>query len=307
MNFPCWFSFASMMMFCNSKNITVGSLCSEYATHDLELTCPAEAANFIAWILYPTSESTQLLMVDYLAKISDLWSQEFSSLNKCPQATNADKEAKKAKLHVKKRLASQELDSCAVALWLKEYRDMHVKLFREKVGLSTSNTKGFSVHQNLMFRRIPLGILLLHPSHLSKEACSLLLHYASTGTVEEFSGIQNPKLGRKRLKRDSLKLSIGEAIAGCRSVFEITDVAESISQSMFTEEEAGLNFVCEVKMKTCNYLLQCAKRFVEMEVHEGGVQMRRDLLTRVIRWRHQGKDVFQNNKDLDFVSDALDV
>lgn len=306
MNFPCWFFFASMMLFCKNSNIAVGSLSSENTTHDLEPTCPAVAAKFISWILYPTSESTRLLMVDYLVTVSGLWLQKCSSLSTFHKVTTVDKEANRPKLSVKNRLASHELDSSSVALWLKEYRDMHVKLFREKVGLSTSSTKGFSIHQSLMFRRIPLGILLLHPSHLSNEACSLLLLYASTGTFQDFSSVQNPKQGRKRLKRDSLKLSISEAIAGCKIVFEITDVAESISQSMFTEEEE-MNFLCQVKMKTCSYLLQCVKRLVEMEVYEGGGQMRRDLLTRLIRWRRQGKDVFQNNEDLDFVCDALDV
>ncbi|KAL1547764.1 hypothetical protein AAHA92_16081 [Salvia divinorum] len=299
MNFPCWFFFASMMIFCNANNITIDSLCSESisgflkpcVTHDPEVTSPAEAVKFIAWILYPMSESTQHLMVDYLLKLSELWSKKCSSLNKC-----------------------HELDTCAVSLWLKEYRDTYVKLFGEKIGFSTSNAKGFGIHQNLLLRRIPLGILLLHHCHLSTEGCSLLLHYSATGTVQDFSVTQNPRHVRKRWKHDSLKSSLcciqqctkAEAIAGCKTVFDITDVAESISHSMCNEEE-GLNFFCQAKMKTCNYLLQCVKRLLEIEHDEDGLWMRRDLRTRVIRWRHQRKDVFQDNKDLDCVCDALNI
>lgn len=317
MNFPCWFFFASMMVFCNKNDITVDNFSESISaylkpcmTADPEVTCLAEAAKFIAWILYPMSESTQCLMVDYLVKLSDLWSQKCSSLNKCHEVTNVDEDAKKPNSHLKNEIASHELDSRAVSLWLKEYRDIYVKLFGETVGFAISNTKGFSIHQNLLLRKIPLGILLLHPCHLSAEGCSFLLHYSATGAVQEFSGIQ----GRKRWKHDSLRSSMcciqqctkAEAIAGCRTVFDITDVADSISSSMFTEEE-GLKFVSQVKMKSCNYLLKCVKRLLEIEIDEDGLQMRRDLLTRVIRWRHQRKDVFQNNKDLDCVCDALNI
>lgn len=319
MNFPCWFSFASMMIFCNTDNI---SLCSESISrylkpcvpHDPEVTSPAEAVKFIAWFLYPMSESTQRLTADYLLKLSDLWLKKCSSINKCHEVTNVDKEAKKPKSCVKNEIASYELDTCAVSLWLKEYRDTYVKLLREEVGVSTSNTKGFGIHQNLLLRRIPLGILLLHHRHLSTEGCSLILHYCATGTVQDFSVTQNPRQGRKRWKHDTLRSSLSsiqqctkaEAIAGCKTVFDITDVADSISHSMFNDEE-GLNFVCQVKMKTCNYLLQCVKRLLEIKLDEDGIRMRRDLRTRIIRWRHQRKHVFQDNKDLDCVCGALNI
>ncbi|KAH6818308.1 hypothetical protein C2S51_001911 [Perilla frutescens var. frutescens] len=320
MNFPYWFFFASMMIFCNNSNITIDSFCTKSSSGYLkpcylEVTCPAEAAKFVAWILYPMSESHQCLMVDYLVKISHLWSLKCSSLNKCHEVIKVHKETKKSIVGDKNGIASYELDSRVVSLWLKEFRDMYVKLFGVKVGSSTSNnTKGFSIHQNLLLRRIPLAILLLHLSHLNAEGCSLLLHYAATGTVQEFSGTQNPRQGRKRLKHDSLRSSVGciqqctiaEAIAGCRTVFDITDVADSISHSMFTEDEVP-NFICQIKMKTCSYLLQSIKRLLQIELDEDGLQMRRDLLTRVMRWRHQGEDVFQNNKDVDRACDELNV
>ncbi|XP_042054495.1 uncharacterized protein LOC121799234 [Salvia splendens] len=52
MNFPCWFSFASMMIFCNTNNV---SLCSESisgylkpcVTHVPEVTSPAEAVKLV--------------------------------------------------------------------------------------------------------------------------------------------------------------------------------------------------------------------------------------------------------------------
>lgn len=322
MNFPDWFFFASMIIFFNDNNVTVDSVCSGSISgllkpcmnHGLEAISPAEAAKFIAWIMYPMTDSNQCLMVDYLVKISDLWSLKCSNLKKCHEVTIVHKETKKPILLDKNGTASYELDSWAVSSWLKESKDLYIRLFGSNAGFSTSNTKGISIHQSQLLRRIPLDILLLHPSHLNTETCSLLLHYAATGTVQEFSGIQNPRQGRKRWKPNSHRLSVScienctkaEAIAGCRTVFKITDVADSISHSMFTEEE-GLNFVCQVKMKTCSYLLQCIKRLLEIELDEDGFQMRTDLRTRLIRWRQQGKDVFQNHKNLDCICEVLNV
>ncbi|KAI3443639.1 hypothetical protein Pfo_000304 [Paulownia fortunei] len=321
MNFPGWFFFASMLLFCDnspadsfySRSIS-GSV--KPFLHDPKVTCPARAAKFIAWILNPMSESNQYLAVDYLVKVSDLCTQKCSNSNKCNEVTRGVhmKETRTPKLHDKDEITSHE-DSWAVHLWLKEFKDMYDKLLGTKVGFSTSNTKGFSIHQNLLLRRIPLGILLACPNHLDVAGCSLLLHYAAIGSIQKFSDTQNSGQSQKRWNCDWQADSVtwieqytkAEAIAGCRTVFDLADVAESISPSMFETEEEGLNFVYQLKLKTCNYLLKCIKRLLQIKLDGDGLQMRRDLLTRIMRWRHQGKDAFQNNKDLDCVCDSLNV
>lgn len=310
MNFPGWLSFASMILFSNNMlpdNFYPGSIprsdkrCVVYGQ---EVTYPAGAANFIAWILNPMSDSKEFL-VDYLVNISDLWTLRYSSPNKYNEVLMAHKETRRLKLHNKDGVTSNELDSWILSLWLKEFKDLYIKHFGTKVGYSGSNTKVLQEH---LLRRIPLGILLLCPNHLNGDACSLLLHFAATGIIPEFTG-------KQRRKHDSCwdsetwieQCTKAEAVAGCRTVFDITDVAESISCSLFETEEEGTNFVCQVKKKACSYLLKCIKRLLQIKFDEDGFQMQRDLLSRVLRWRNQVKDVLRKNKDLDCVCDALNV
>ncbi|KAL8456541.1 hypothetical protein ACS0TY_033837 [Phlomoides rotata] len=317
MNFPGWLSFASMILFSNNglpDNFYPGSIpgsdkhCVIYGQ---EVTCPAGAAKFIAWILNPMSDSSQHRVVDYLVNVSDLWTLRYSSPNKYYEVLMAHKETSRLKLQGKDGITSNELDIWIISLWLKEFKDLYVKHFGTKVGYSGSNTKGLGILQEHLLRRIPLGILLLCPSHLNGAACLLLLHYAATGIIPEFSGKQSQKRGKRESCWDPEtwieQCTKAEAVAGCRTVFDITDIAESICYSLFETEEEGTNFVCQVKLKACSYLLKCIKRLLQIKLDEDGFQMQRDLLSRVLRWRSQVKDVLRNNKDLDCVCDALNV
>ncbi|KAK4396923.1 hypothetical protein Sango_1528900 [Sesamum angolense] len=315
MNFPGWFFFASMLLFCD--NIPVDSFhfrsipgsIKHYLMHDTEVSSSTAAANVIAWILNPISESDQYLMVDHLVKVSELWTLKCSSLSESNDIKRVHmKETSRLKLHDKDGITSPELvDGWTVWLWLKEFRDMYIKVFGKGFHHTTSSTIRFSIHQNMLLRRIPLGILLVYANHLNAAGCALLLDYAATGNVQKFSDKQNSGLSQKRWKYDLQGDSMtwieqyteAEAIAGCKTVFDITDVTERISPSMFETEEDGLNFVCQLKLKSGNYLLKCMKRLLQVKFDGDGLQMQRDLRTRVIRWRHQGKDVFQNN-DLDY-------
>ncbi|GFP92655.1 hypothetical protein PHJA_001409700 [Phtheirospermum japonicum] len=290
MNFPCWFFFASMMLFSNNKS-------------------SPGAAKFIAWILNPMSESNQCLAVKCLVKVSELWSLKCSGSNKHNEVTSIHKECRRRlKLHDKGTVTSHEPDSRAVFLWLKEFQDMYIKISGTKISFPTSN-------QNLLFRKIPIGILLACPNHLDPAGCSLLLHYAATGTfIQKCLNMQYSGTSQKRwkysLEGDSVTwmelYTKAEAIAGCKTVFDVTDIAESISHSMFETEE-GLDFVCQLKLRAWCYLLKCVERLLQIKLDGDGPQMQRDLLARIIRWRHQGKHVSQNDMDLDRVCDALNV
>ncbi|KAL7095957.1 hypothetical protein ACP275_10G055100 [Erythranthe tilingii] len=323
-NFPDWFFYASMLLFCDSipaDNLGSGTFLESVKLkprlmHDSEVTCSSGAAKFIAWFLNPMNESSQSLTVDYLVKVSDLWTLKCSCPNKGTEVKRVPKEkTRRLKLlHDKKGITSQELDSSAVFIWLKEFEDTYIKIFKTS-GVSSSNAKGFSFHRNLFLRRVPLGILFLCPNRLNLAGCSLLLHYAATGSIVKLSDMQNSGKSKKvpnyYWQGDSLiwieQYTKAEAIAGCRIVFDITDVAESISPSMFETEEEGVNFICQLKSKSWDYLLKCITRLLQIKIDGDGAHMQKDLLARVMRWRHQGKDVFENSKDMDFVCNALDV
>ncbi|GER25173.1 tetratricopeptide repeat protein [Striga asiatica] len=295
MNFPGWFFFASMLLF-------------SYIGHK-DKTCPAK---FIAWILDPTRESSQRQAADCLVKVTDLWPLKCSSSSeKKNEETRIHKPGRRLKLQSKDGLTSQDQDILPVSLWLKEFQDTYTKISRTKVDLLTSNSKGFIAQQNLLFRRIPLGILLACPNHLGDAWCSLLLHYAATGNLQKSKNMSNPGMSQKRWKNDvewdpRIELyTKRDAIAGCKTVFDITDIAEIIAQSMLQSEDEGLDFVYRLKLKIGYYLLKCVDRLLQIKLDECGPQMKRDLLARIIRWKHQGKIVFENNKDVDRVCDAL--
>ncbi|KAL6534975.1 hypothetical protein OROHE_013029 [Orobanche hederae] len=309
MNFPGWFFFASMLLFSNNNPKDEPCLMRES-----EATYPAK---FISWILNPMamSQSNQCLAVDCLVKVSGSWAMKCSSSNKHNnEVTRNHKESRRRlKLRHEDGGTTCNLDYQAVLIWLKEFQDIYVKISRTKIGFSIPYSKGLGIGQDLLFRRIPLGILLMCPHHLNAPGCSLILHYAATGTIQKSSNMQysitSQKRGNYDFEGDSLMwielYTKADATAGCKTVFDLTDIAMSISHSMFGTEEEGLEFVCRLKSKTCDYLLKCVERLLRINLDGDAAQIETDLLTRIIRWRHQGNNVCRNNEDLDRLCDAL--
>ncbi|KAK9275318.1 hypothetical protein L1049_022581 [Liquidambar formosana] len=110
----------------------------------------------------------------------------------------------------------------------------------------------------------------------------------------EESGIWNEEFNRKG------------AVAGACLVFSLIDGIERMSASMFETEESGLDFICQAKVRSCKYLIKCIKRLLQFKIDgNDGVLMLMDLCTRLVQWRHQGREVFQGDKDLDDVINAL--
>lgn len=316
MNFPGWFSLACFLLFHNCPTDSSYSgfnraLVNSYLLNGVEEICSAAAASYIAWIMNPMNKSHQDLFVDFLVKVSKSWTVKCFSLNKGDNVTKRRlKESRSLKLHDKSGVTSHDLDYRTVGLWIMEFQDIYATHFEAKVGFSTSKAAGFSSQHNLLLQRIPLGILLGYVNRLNTDGCALLLHYAATGTIKSSLVTQifgeNTNYG---LKQDSVEWTKEytqvEAVAGCRVVFEITDVSESICPDIFDTEEEELNFACQLKLKTGDYLVKCINRLLELQFDKD--QTRRDLLSRVIRWRHQGRDVYQCNKDMDHVCNVLSM
>ncbi|CAA2990543.1 Hypothetical predicted protein, partial [Olea europaea subsp. europaea] len=317
LNFPDWFCFASVLLFSDrsslSNSLSELIFSSTSSWQNAERPCSAKAARYIAWILNPISESHQGLLVNYLTKVSESWTCNWFGSSICNETTDR-KENGRPDLHNK---ASAVLDIGKVWLWIQEFQDTYIRYCKEALGVSASSKvqtcKEFSILRNLLFRRIPLGILIGYCNHLTPAGCELFLHYAATGNVSQFAEMQNSGLKLRRQKCDLQEGSVPltenytrtEAIAGTRVAFEIIDVTETLSHSIETEEN-GLDLICQVKSKTGNYLFKCIKRLLQLKIDEDdGLQMRSDLLTRLIRWRCQGKDVFLKNKDLNDLVDAF--
>ncbi|XP_051131557.1 uncharacterized protein LOC127251748 isoform X2 [Andrographis paniculata] len=322
LNFPQWFYFATMLLFYNESatesfsSATIALSAKPYIMHDVQVSKSTAAARFIAWFLNPIDLSFQSLMIDCLVKMSEVWTWKCSSSTKCDKGTRVHgKQITRFKLLDKDEKSSNEGNTWTVMLWLGELKSMYTRFLGTKSNTFISNTKELGTLQFLLVRRIPLGILLVHLNHLDEASCSLILHYAATGTILKLSDKPNMVQNQKRWKynqcADSARRWIeqctqSEAVEGCKTVFHITDVAETISPSKFETEEDALNFIFQLKLKASNYLLMCIKRLLQLNIDDEGINMQRDLSARLVRWRRQGKDVCPS-KDMDFVCNALNI
>ncbi|KAK2968951.1 hypothetical protein RJ640_029758 [Escallonia rubra] len=113
-------------------------------------------------------------------------------------------------------------------------------------------SSGFAIQQNVLFRRICLGILIGYSNYVSEEGCELLLHYAATGTILDSPNTQNPGLKHRNRnsnwQEDSItsnkNYSRKEAMVGACLVFDFVDVTESMSSTLFESEECAVDFIC---------------------------------------------------------------
>lgn len=219
-------------------------------------------------------------------------------------------------LSFKKEMVNTLDSNCqSLAFWLKEFQDMyigHSSKLSESFAPDEEQAPSVSFQKNTLFRRITIGILFASLNHISDTECELLLHYGATGTFVHFTGgqlgTQNRNSNHERQKgliAWAETYTGKEATAGARIVFDITNVAESISVSMFETEECGFNFVCDVKLKVGRYLVKCVKRLLQLTLEKNNIKLNvKDLYDRMLRWKHQGRDIFQNHKEFDEIIDA---
>ncbi|KAK4342484.1 hypothetical protein RND71_038300 [Anisodus tanguticus] len=320
--FPSWFIFASILLFsekslrdkyCSTCIYGAGNLNN---SQDVKAPFLATAAKFIAWSLNPTGGSYLELLVDYLIKFSKSWTIKKFGYDEGNKTTLCRNKEVRGSLTFRKEMVNILDSNChALAFWIKEFQDMyigHSNKVNESFTHDEERTPGFSVQKNMLFRKIPIGILLGSLNHISNAECELLLHYGATGTLVQFTGGQ-PGMKNRKSNHERQKGFITwaetytgkEATAGAHIVFDITDVTESISASMFESEECGLNFVCDVKLKVGSYLFKCVKRLLQLRLEKNHIQLYvKDLYDRMLRWRHQGRDVFQNHRELNEIIDA---
>ncbi|XP_055825057.1 uncharacterized protein LOC129893532 isoform X2 [Solanum dulcamara] len=320
--FPSWFIFASILLF--SEKSLRDEYCSRCIygagnlnnSQDVKAPFLATAAKFIAWSLNPTGEPYLELLVDYLTKFSNLWTMNKFGSDEGNETTLCRNKEVGGSLSFKKEMVNILDSNCQeLAFWIKEFQEMyigHSNKVNESFAPDEELTPGVRLQKSMLFRRIPIGILFGSLNHISDAECELLLHYGATGTLMQFTGGQ-PRMKDRKSNHERKNGLIAwaetytgkEATAGARIVFDITDVTESISASMFETEECGLNFVCDVKLKVGTYLVKCVNRLLQLTPEKNSIQLNmKDLYDRMLRWRNQGRDVFQNYWELDEIIDA---
>ncbi|XWS26699.1 hypothetical protein CRYUN_Cryun26dG0052700 [Craigia yunnanensis] len=323
-DFPDWFYFASVLLFSEkSLQKNFQSKCTSAApkvgeTHDKELLSTS-AARYIAWILSPISKSNQDLLVDFLTKISESWAlKQFGLVMHKKEAATCKKKLKKPKVHDKREdyALAKEYDCQKIGIWLNEIENIYLKYANTTINSSASADSNASNvlnrQQNVLLRRIPLGILIGCPNRINDDGCELLLHYAATGRI--FQPRESMTAGLRHVKQNSErqdlttwmeKCSKRDILAGPYLVFSLTDAVDSISASLFETEESGLDFIYQVKLKAGKYLMKCIKRLSQLNIDKDGDLMLRDLCNRLGRWRHQGQEILQLEKDIDDVINDL--
>lgn len=307
-NFPNWFYFASALLFSDkSFQDNIFSKCMLEPSRIGYEGPPSAAARYIAWILNPVSRSHQDLLADFLVKISKPMAfKQFGSDSLKKTASN--KILKKPKVCDKEYHTHPEQYDCqSIALWLKELKSVYMtywsKTATRSMSCDTKSSCDLSMRQNTLFRRIPLGLLLGYLNSLDEGACELLLHYAATDRISLLRAIETST--SKKMKCDSDDYTKEEAVAGACLVFKLTDIVESMSASLFETEEAGVNFICQVKMKVGIFLTKCIKRQIQLKIYEDGNQLVIDLCERLTQWMHQGYRVLEIHKDLDDLINVL--
>ncbi|KAK9055479.1 hypothetical protein SSX86_026562 [Deinandra increscens subsp. villosa] len=273
MNFPDWFYFAALVL--SGASFSDSNICEVNEDNQpLTSSFVANAAWYIAWILDPIDESVCSLLAERLENLSRALTNK--QLNSC--------------VHNKlKKPKPSTCQSQTIQIWLEELEDV----------------KSIDVKNNVMFRRIILGMLIGCSDAIDENGYELLLHYVATGMLLQSTESQYVGFKHKRWNHEFLdKCSRKEPITGACIVFSLTDIAEKISDAVSETREIAVDFICKVKLKVVGYLLKCVRRLLQFENGENNVILVKDLHRRMLRWRHQGKDVFHGYKDID---DTLNV
>ncbi|KAJ4957973.1 hypothetical protein NE237_025084 [Protea cynaroides] len=330
MDFPCWFYFAAGLLFtgkdCQDSFLSKCTLrLDNEQTHDVEEHSTA-AARYLAWLLTPISEAHIDLLVKCLTEASRSWTlKQLGSGTHNNNTGGCKKRLKKPKVHDNSNdhTGNKKYDGQTIGVWLQEFHDSYAR-YCSKAAISCASTVVKTPHashlqQNCLYRRIPLGILIGYSNYLDEEGCELLLHYAANGEIlwsvetktngfnymnQKFEGHDGNE-GLNRWSEESYKWK--EAVAGASLVFNIFDLFEDISTSIFEIEERCLDFISQLKFKVVRYLVKCIKELLQFrtDANEGGVQMLMDLHSRLAWWKHQVPGILQEDNALNDVFNAL--
>ncbi|KAJ0491274.1 hypothetical protein HanIR_Chr12g0562091 [Helianthus annuus] len=193
-------------------------------------------------------------------------------------------------------LLSGKLEKLSRALFNKQSvcQGQTIRLWLEEL----EDAKIIDIKNNVMFRRVILGMLIGCSDAITEDRYDLLLRYVATGKLLRSTESQHAGSKHKRRNHEPHepidKCSQKESVTGACIVFSLTDIAEKISDSLFETREIAVDFICKVKLKAVGYLLKCVKRLLEFEIGENDDILFKDLHRRMLRWRH-----FHGYEDLD--------
>ncbi|CAF2264901.1 unnamed protein product [Brassica napus] len=284
-NFPDWFYFASAMLFSGGSSLE--NIHHGYASHsqvsNIIPPCGVEglsvaAATYIAWILNPASGTIQESLTKSLIRVSEMLRRSETTTGK------------------RKKPASSIVDDLV--------REFHNKI-----------TNSFSceldnMQNNLLVRRVVVGVLICSPYTVTDEEYELVLHYAATGkhlAVKKlrFNGFKQAKGSSKTSMLQSNEITKEEAVEGTRLVFNLTDTLESMCASSFEAEEDAHEYINQFKLRSSKYLVKCIDRLIQLHCEEDGDLILNDINIRLEQWSMKGPEDPQLKEDLDTIAAKL--
>ncbi|KAI4377787.1 hypothetical protein MLD38_015365 [Melastoma candidum] len=273
-DFPLWFYLATAFLFCGhsflqNRNLGLQPDLNEKLKNGILSSSSAAAVSYISWTFSPDNSRTEEIVSGFLVRSAESWTVKQSSSLKDEKVAGYVKKSKKPKYHhCKNDFKPKGAVGCqSIALWLEEFQ----KQMFECLG----------IEKCMLLMKVPLGILLGWSGDMEDGVPEMLLHYASTGQV----------LLSSDSGTDALDNNVQGSMTGALLVFQLTDIVEFLSESLFEDEESGLAFICRFKERTREYLVKCVKRLIHFQVHEQGSQFLSDLLLRLLRWKSQAREL----------------
>ncbi|KAF8081366.1 hypothetical protein N665_0890s0004 [Sinapis alba] len=285
-NFPDWFYFASVMLFSGGSSLE--NIHHRYASQVSNSIQPCDveglsiaAATYIAWILNPASGTIQESLTKSLIRVS-----EMSVRKSCGSEETITGKRKKP--------ASSIVDD----------------LVRELDSHKTQTSSSSSLQNNVLVRRVVVGVLIGSPDAVTDEEYELVLHYAATGKLLavkklRFNGFKQAKGSSKTSMLQSNEITNEEAIKGARLVFNLTDTLESMCVSSFEDEEDTHEFINQFKLRSSKYLVKCIDRMIQLHCEEDGDLLLNDINVRLEQWSINGPEDPQLKEDLDTIAAKL--
>lgn len=270
-DFPAWFYFAIIVIFhgdgphdsCLSKAVFGAS---EIVPGKLNSLHEA-AAFYLSWVVNPISATNFNLLANHIYKAVKLWSKKSTS--------NTNKKKRHARIT---KLSTSEVDNCdstfPLQTWLEEFNDFYINLTSGQLKIKRCD----ELQPNLLFSRIPLGIMVTI-NNLDEKGIRLLLHYATTGRI----------LQTRETHENTWTID-----AAC-FIFDLIDILDDMSLKIFDSEDTQANFIFKMKSKVCDYLMMCidtllknpAEAFHSEEERKTSLE---DLYRRLTLWT-QKRDV----------------
>ncbi|OAY82320.1 hypothetical protein ACMD2_16604 [Ananas comosus] len=312
MNFPVWFYFAISLLFHgeHSHDYLSKLVHNEVTTEETKSDKLAlDAAFYISWILSPINEAQQNMLADHIFQSSRSWvrksmahssfeGRSFSKINYKNTISHSKrlqipKNDDNGKLHI-----STEFDSGSnVIPWLREFNSHRIKFCSRIRTLGEGESEhSANLQWNLVFSKIPLGILIMCPNFLNENGCEVLLHYAATGEAVLLKELPN------KVEKCAME--------GAHLVLNLLDDIEDLSRMFFDCEDSRLTFISQFKGNTCRYLLRCVHMLPKGEdfnyafgVKVGDAMV--DLHMRLVKWKQQGGEDFDGCEALEDVIKEL--